>query len=72
MTSTVLNKFGVIVICIEFKQTIGILLNKDFEFDVLEIKKDKEGNMLSLLISIDTIKINLITLYGPNNDDPSK
>ena len=49
---------------------IGILLNKDFEFDVLEIKKDKEGNMLSLLISIDTIKINLITIYGPN-DDPN-
>ena len=50
---------------------IGILLNKDFEFDVLEVKKDKEGNMLSLLISIDTIKINLITMYGPNNDDPN-
>ena len=50
---------------------IGILLNKDFEFDVLEIKKDKEGNMLSLLISIDTMKINLITIYGPNNDDPN-
>ena len=27
--------------------------------------------MLSLLISIDTIKINLITIYGPNNDDPN-
>ena len=50
---------------------VAILLNNNFEYEILSCNKDKNGNYLNLLITLSTITINLITLYGPNNDSPS-
>ena len=47
---------------------VAILLNNNFEYEVL---KDKTGNFLNLLLKLSSMTINLITLYVPNNDFPS-
>ena len=48
-----------------------ILLNNNFEYEVLSCKKDKNGNYLNLMLKLSSITLNLTTLYGPNNDCPS-
>ena len=48
-----------------------ILVNNNFEHEVLDISKDEEGNMLQLLIDCGTFKLNLINIYAPNKDDPN-
>ena len=50
---------------------VAILLNNNFEYEVLSCNKDENGNYLNLLIKLSAMMINLITLYGPNNDSPS-
>ena len=50
---------------------VAIFLNNNFEYEVLSCKKDKNGNYLNLLLKLSSMTINLITLYGPNNDFPS-
>ena len=50
---------------------VAILLNRNFEYEVLSCKQDKNGNYLNLLLKLTSMTINLITLYGPNNDCPS-
>ena len=50
---------------------MAILLNSNFEYEILACNKDKNGNYLNLLMKLSSMKINLITLYGPNNDSPS-
>ena len=50
---------------------VAILLNNNFEYEILACNKDKNGNYLNLLMKLSSMKINLITLYGPNNDNPS-
>ena len=50
---------------------VAIFLNNNFEYEVLSRKKDKNGNYLNLLLKLSSMTINLITLYGPNNDFPS-
>ena len=50
---------------------VAILLNNNFEYEVLSCNKDENGNYLNLLIKLSAMTINLITLYGPNNDSPS-
>ena len=50
---------------------VAILLSNNFEYEVLEQNKDKNGNYLNLVLKINSLIINLITLYGPNNDSPS-
>ena len=47
---------------------VAILLNNNSEYEVLFCKKDKNGNYLNLLLKLSSMTINLITLYGPNND----
>ena len=49
----------------------AILLNNNFEYEIQSCNKDKNGNYLNLLINLSSMTINLITLYGPNNDSPS-
>ena len=49
---------------------VAILLNNNFEYEVLSCNKDKNGNYLNLLMKLTSMKINLVTLYGPNNDSP--
>ena len=53
---------------------IAILLNNNFEYEILSQKKDKNGNYLNLNLKLSTMTLNLVTLYGPNNannDSPS-
>ena len=49
---------------------VMILLNNNFEHEVLSCKKDKNGNQLTLLLKLNSMTINLTTIYGPNSDSP--
>ena len=49
---------------------VGILINNNFEHEVIEYNKDIDGNYLQLIMKIQTFKINLITIYAPNIDRP--
>ena len=49
---------------------VGILINNNFEHEVIECNKDTDGNYLQLIMKIQTFKINLITIYAPNIDRP--
>ena len=50
---------------------VAILLNNNFEYEILSCNKDKSGNYLNLLMKLSLMTINLIMLYGPNNDSTS-
>ena len=47
---------------------VVIFLHNNFDYEVLSCKKDKNGSYLNLLLKLSSMTINLITLYGPNND----
>ena len=49
---------------------VCILFNNNFEFKINRIKKDCEGNLLALDMSIEDNKVTLINIYGPNTDSP--
>ena len=49
---------------------VSILLNNNFEYKVSSMYKDNEGNVLQLIITCGSLKINLINIYAPNKDDP--
>ena len=42
-----------------------------FEYKVLEVNKDTQGNYLHLLLKLNSMTLILITVYAPNNDDPA-
>ena len=50
---------------------VAILLNSNFEYNVLEVNKDDQGNYLQVIMRVSNITINLITIYAPNQDNPS-
>ena len=47
---------------------VAILFNNDFELKLHKEKKDNNGNMLALDLSINEHRVNLINIYGPNTD----
>ena len=49
---------------------VAILLNNNFEYKIMSCKIDENGNYISLLLNLNSITLNLITLYD-NNDCPS-
>ena len=49
---------------------VAILLNNDFEYEVLETKLDSEGNYICLTLKISDWTLNIMTIYAPNNDSP--
>ena len=49
---------------------VAILLNTNFEYKILETNIDKNGNFLNIVLQLSTFTINLITIYGPNTDNP--
>ena len=59
--------------CIISLNSCGVadLLNNNFDYEVLDIYQDKEGNILQLLIKCDSLTINLINIYAPNRDNPN-
>ena len=50
---------------------VAILLNDNFEHEVVHCNIDKYGNYIQMLIVCSSIKINLINVYAPNQDDPN-
>ena len=50
---------------------IAILLKNSFEYKVLNYFTDNAGSMMQLVLKLESMTLNLITLYAPNNDDPS-
>ena len=50
---------------------VAILLNNNFDCEILDVYQDKEGNILQLLIKCDSLTINLINIYAPNRDNPN-
>ena len=50
---------------------VAILLKHNFEYEILDCKRDKVGNYLLLVMKLYNITINLLTIYGPNNDNPA-
>ena len=49
---------------------VAILIRNNFEYKVLNCNKDSDGNYLHLKLQLDTMSLNLITIYGPNSDNP--
>ena len=49
---------------------VAIFFKNDFEFIIHNNYSDDSGNLLILDIEIDSNRFLLITLYGPNKDDP--
>ena len=50
---------------------VAILFNNNFEYTIHDVNKDDNGNWLQLIITVGDIKINLITIYAPNQDKPT-
>jgi hypothetical protein len=46
------------------------MFNNNFEYEVLKKKRDLNGNYLALDVVIDKPKLTLLSLYGPNMDNP--
>ena len=49
---------------------VCISFNNDFEFKIHRERKDCEGILLALDMTIEENKVTLINIYGPNNDNP--
>ena len=50
---------------------VAILLNNNFEYEILKSEQDTEGNFLYLQLKVQEEIFNIITIYGPNKDEPS-
>ena len=50
---------------------VAVLLNNSFDFEIIQIKKDSEGNFLQLVLKIGSMTLDLICIYAPNKDDPT-
>ena len=49
---------------------VALLLDKNFEYDIDNIEKDIDGNYLEIDLNLKVFTIKLITIYGPNLDNP--
>ena len=50
---------------------VAVLFSKNFEFKVMSVNNDNDGNLLHLDIEIFDNKIKLVNLYAPNIDSPT-
>lgn len=50
---------------------VAVLFNNDFEFKVNNIDRDENGNWIVLNICMLSMNITLVSLYGPNDDQPN-
>ena len=50
---------------------VAFLFNNNFELKVHTVKKDNQGNLLAIDLSIDDNRVTLINVYGPNSDNPN-
>ena len=51
-------------------QGVAVLLNTNFEYNVMSVSKDVDGNMIVLDLNIGDISIKLLNIYAPNKDSP--
>lgn len=51
-------------------RVVAVLFNNNFELNLNMEKKDSEGNILALDLSIGENRVTLINIYGPNSDSP--
>ena len=49
---------------------VAVLFNNDFKLKLHKEKKDNNGNLLALDLSINEHRVTLINIYGPNTDSP--
>ena len=49
---------------------VSILFSNDVQFDIKNVEKDDKGNFIGLNVEIDGKMYTLITIYGPNEDNP--
>ena len=49
---------------------VAILLNTNFEYSIISVYKDNEGNMTSLDLNFGDTSIKLINMYAPSKDSP--
>ena len=49
----------------------AILFENNFDFSVLNVENDNEGNYTALKINVDGYDFLLICIYGPNTDSPN-
>ena len=49
---------------------VAVLLANTFEYKVLKDFHDTDGNFIQLIIEVNSVKINLINIYAPNQDNP--
>lgn len=49
---------------------VCVLFNNDFEYKILRVKNDVQGNYIVLELEIEGKKITLVNIYGPNEDSP--
>ena len=48
---------------------VAILISKNFEYKVIKIEKDNDGNLLVMDLEIEDTKITIINIYGLNTDN---
>ena len=49
---------------------IIILINNNFQYQEMHVKRDPGGNFIILSLQIENTIFTIVSLYGPNNDDP--
>ena len=50
---------------------VAILMSKNLDYKLLKTVKDQDGRKLLVLIEHNDVKILLVNIYAPNDDDPS-
>ena len=49
---------------------VCILFNSNFEYKILNERTDREGQFICLDLEIESKKVTLVNIYGPNEDRP--
>ena len=50
---------------------VAILFDNNLEYSIVNRIADVDGNYLGLKLNVDNVEFGLITIYGPNRDDPN-
>lgn len=49
---------------------VAIFFKNNFEFKIFKERKEPNGNFIAVEIGVENLKITLINLYSPNEDNP--
>ena len=50
---------------------VAILFSNNFEYEIKNTEMDDDGNMISVDMTLHSLKIKIINIYGPNQDNPT-